>query len=75
MDKPLADPDPTGTHGSPYLKAAAWWLIGAGVLLLLPRQWPSAGIAFGLGLLLHTVVAWRRRDAEPHVPPAIDARE
>lgn len=65
MAEPLADPDPTGTHGAPYLKALAWWLTAAGILLLLPRQWPSAGIAFALGGLLHAVHAWRRRGRAP----------
>ncbi len=55
----VEDDDPTGAGGPPYLQALAWWLTASGVLLLLPRQWAAAGIAFGLGGLSH--VAARRR--------------
>ena len=41
-----------GGEPSPALASAVWWCIGAGVMLLLPRQWASAGIAFSIAAVL-----------------------
>jgi hypothetical protein len=46
-----------------YLENARWWLLATGLMLMLPRQWPSVGIAFALGLLCHLVVRLRQRRA------------
>ena len=42
-------------------------LFGAGILLLLPRQWVSAGIAFALAGGLH-LLAKRARGTPPPAP-------
>ena len=52
--------DRVGTYGPPIARAAGWWLIGSAILLLLPRQWASAGIALVLAMLLFAYQ--RRRD-------------
>jgi hypothetical protein len=36
------------------------WSLGAGLLLLVPRQWPAAGIAFGFAMLFHVLRLFRR---------------
>ena len=42
-----------GRDGPPLLVMAARWFFAAGVMLILPRQWVSAGIALALGGLLY----------------------
>lgn len=41
-----------GAEPTPALASAVWWCIAAGVMLLLPRQWASAGIAFAIAAVL-----------------------
>jgi len=53
----------SGLEPTPALGSAVWWCVSAGVMLLLPRQWASAGIAFGIAGVLALVK--RRR-----YPPA-----
>ena len=53
-----------GAEPTPALASAMWWCIAAGVMLLLPRQWASAGVAFAIG----TVLAILKRRKYPPTP-------
>lgn len=55
--------------GPPWLGEIAKWFVGAGVLLLLPRQWFPAGAALAIGVALR-VVAERRERRAGASPPA-----
>jgi hypothetical protein len=57
----VSDEPDDGRNGSPFLAAASAWCFGASLLLLLPRQWVSAGIALGLSLILGGWHLWRSR--------------
>jgi hypothetical protein len=49
--------------GPPWLPAIANWLLGAGMLLLLPRQWFPAGACLVVGVALRRWLDTRARDA------------
>lgn len=70
--EPALPPPPEAAAPSEpsYVEAVRWWLVAAGIMLMLPRQWPSAGIAFLLALVCHAVVRRRRRPsrAQPGAP-------
>jgi hypothetical protein len=51
--------EPDGRDGPPLLVMASRWFFAVGVMLLLPRQWVSAGAALAIGALLAAIA--RRR--------------
>lgn len=44
-----------GKDDTPALESAVWWCVAAGIMLLLPRQWASAGMAFALAAILFVI--------------------
>lgn len=65
---PLDDAEPF----SPFVFAGVF--VGAGGLLLLPRQWVSAGIAFGVAVIFALLGARKRRAARKRPANAPAAR-
>lgn len=63
-----------GRDGPPLIVMASGWFFGAGVLLLLPRQWVSAGAAIAIGVVL-SLVARRRAPKPAAARKAAAARE
>ncbi len=59
-----------GRDGPPFLATLSSILLAAGGVLLLPRQFVSAGIAFALGLVLRAVHR-RRHPKRKKAPPAL----